>query len=239
MAGLDVEAASSPPPADPGMHSRGPGSHGSAGAHGHHGHVHGHAHGHGHGPENQEGHGPVPAPRIRTALPLLTTGGIGASPLFAEALLDRARALSREPSRDTLILVAHGSGDDLQNERWQALLETMAEHMRKVGGDKFRAIRTATWREDWPEKRAPWVEKIRAMVADASTQGGRAIVIPARTTGAGPEKKYLSGLEFDLGSGFAPHPKFVQWVEEMIGAGMAQLARDRSSAVAAVNDNGQ
>lgn len=210
MTGLDIEHASSAPAARP--------VHTAAHPQGHGGHGGGHGHGH------QGGQGP--APRIRTALPVRTVGGVGANPLFAEALLDRAQVLSRDPSRETIILVAHGSGDDAQNERWQGLLETMAEHMRKAGGDRFRAIWTATWREDWPEKRAPWVEKMRAMVADANRQGGRAIVIPARTTGEGPEKTYLSGLKFELGSGFAPHPKFVQWVEDMIGAGMAQLDRD-------------
>lgn len=229
MTGADIENKPLVP-VNAESYLRGHGAHGSTGgySHGHGGHG-----GHGHGSQG----GQSPAPRILTALPVRSVGGIGASPLFAEALLDRANALSRDPSRETVILVAHGSGDDVQNERWQGLLETMAEHMRKAGGDRFRAIRTATWREDWPEKRAPWVEKMRAMVAEANREGGRAIVIPARTTGEGPEKAYLSGLEFELGSGFAPHPKFVQWVKEMIGTGIAQLDRDRSAPAAIVSDN--
>jgi hypothetical protein len=96
--------------------------------------------------------------------------------------------------------------------------------MRREGGSEFHAIHAATWREDWPDKRGPWIEKIRGMVEDATKQGGRAIVIPARTIGEGPEKKFLSGLEYDLGSGFAPHPLFLQWMEEKINAGIAQFA---------------
>ena len=189
----------------------------------------GHGHGHGHGVAAA-----VPAPRIRTSLPIQTVGGLGSSPLFAAALLDRARTLSKNPAHDTVILVAHGSGSDHQNEQWNRKLEEIAEYMQKANGtaSEFRAIKVATWREDWPDKRAPWIEKVRAMVEEAKTQGGRAIVIPARTTGEGPEKKFLSGLEFDLGSGFAPHPMFVQWVDEQVKAGLAQFADIRNTGMA-------
>ncbi|MGH8763104.1 MAG: sirohydrochlorin chelatase, partial [Nitrosospira sp.] len=189
----------------------------------------GHGHGHGHGVAAA-----VPAPRIRTSLPIQTVGGLGSSPLFAAALLDRARTLSKNPAHDTVILVAHGSGSDHQNEQWNRKLEEIAEHMQKANGtaSEFRAIKVATWREDWPDKRAPWIEKVRAMVEEAKTHGGRAIVIPARTTGEGPEKKFLSGLEFDLGSGFAPHPMFVQWVDEQVTAGLAQFADVRNTGMA-------
>lgn len=161
--------------------------------------------------------------RIRTPLPVRTTGGIGASPLFAAALLDRVRALSKDPAKETIILVAHGSGNDQQNEQWLQILEALAAHMRSMGGNEFRTIKIATWREDWPEKRVPWIEKVRAMVKEAQKHGGRALVIPARVTGEGHEKKFLAGLEYELGSGFAPHPLFVQWVEEQIKAGIVQF----------------
>lgn len=39
----------------------------------------------------------------------------------------------------------------------------------------------------------------------------------------GHEKKFLAGLEYELGSGFAPHPLFARWVEEQIKADMVQL----------------
>ncbi len=191
----------------------------------------GHGHGHGHGAASA-----VPGSRIRTSLPIQTVGGLGSSPLFAAALLDRARALSKNPARDTVILVAHGSGSDHQNAQWNRRLEEIAEHMRKADGarDEFRAIKVATWREDWPDKRSPWIDKIRALVEEAKSGGGRAIVIPARTTGEGPEKKFLAGLEYDLGSGFAPHPMFVRWVDENVKMGLAQFADARSSGMATV-----
>ncbi|MDQ3186403.1 MAG: hypothetical protein M3Q16_08145, partial [Pseudomonadota bacterium] len=51
-------------------------------------------------------------------------------------------------------------------------------------------------------------------------------------TGEGPEKKFLAGLEYDLGSGFAPHPMFVRWVDENVKAGLAQFSDARSTGMA-------
>ncbi|MBI2505818.1 MAG: cobalamin biosynthesis protein CbiX [Candidatus Latescibacteria bacterium] len=185
--------------------------------------AHGHDHGHGHvaGP---------PGPRIRSSALLATAGGLEDHPLFARALLDRAQTLSRDPARETVILVAHGSGDDSRNAHWGHLLESLADQMRADGGAKFRAIHAATWREDWPDKREPEVAAVRRMVEEAARDGGRAIVIPARTTGQGMEEHFLKGLNFDLGVGFAPHPLFASWVEEQIQAGIAALGITRTDA---------
>lgn len=162
--------------------------------------------------------------RILTAAIVQSRGGLDDHPLFARALLARANALSQAPGRETVILTAHGASDDARNARWLKVLESLADQMRAQGGQKFRAIEVATWREDWPDKRAPWIAKVRAMVAEAGHDGGRALVIPARTNAQGPERKYLEGLDFALGEGFAPHPLFARWVEEQVQAGLAALA---------------
>jgi hypothetical protein len=150
-------------------------------------------------------------------------GGLEAHPFFAAALLDRAKALSKDPTRETIVLVAHGSGDDTTNDHWRRLLESLATQMRTNGAANFRAVRTGTWREDWPDKRAPEVAAIRKIVEDAARDGGRAIVIPARTAAQGNEREFLKGLEFELGTGFAPHPLFARWMEEQIRASVARL----------------
>jgi sirohydrochlorin ferrochelatase len=191
---------------------------GKGAAHAGHGDGHGHGHGHGHG-----GAHAGPPPRIRSASLFATEGGLEANPRFAAALLDRAQELSKEPSKETVILVAHGSGDDATNEHWRKLLGTLAERMREGDGAEFRAIHVGTWREDWPGKREPEIAAIRALVEEASRDGGRALVIPARTTAQGPEAEFLDGLTYELGSGFAPHAEFEAWFEEQIAAGVARL----------------
>jgi sirohydrochlorin ferrochelatase len=165
-----------------------------------------------------------PMPRIHTALPVATAGGLESSPLFARALLDKALSHSDDPSRETLLVVAHGVGDDERNADWMADLEALRAHMLAAEGKRFRAIEIGTWREDWPEKREPAVERIRGIVASATRDGGDVIVVPARTTGQGPAGELLEGLEFELSEGFAPHPLFVEWVESQVEAGIDKLA---------------
>lgn len=172
-----------------------------------------HAHaGHGHG---DHGHAAGPVPRIRSSAVLMSAGGLDDHPLFAKALVERAKELSRDPSKEPVILTAHGTNDDARNAEWIALLESIAGKMRAHGGGAFRDIRVATWREDWPDKREPWVARVRGWVEQAGKDAD-VIVIPARTNGTGPEASLLSGLKFRLGSGFAPHPLFAAWVEEQV-----------------------
>jgi sirohydrochlorin ferrochelatase len=176
-------------------------------------------------------HGEARAPaRIRTAAVMATTGGLEDDPLFAEALLARAQSLSRDPSRETVILVAHGDGDDDRDAHWREILASLAERMREMGGGRFRAIRSSTWREDWPEKREVAAELVRSLVRDASADGGRALVIPARTLGQGPERRLLEGLSFELGEGFAPLPLFARWAAKEVAAAIAQESKAREEA---------
>jgi sirohydrochlorin ferrochelatase len=173
---------------------------------------------------DDHGHGTGAPLRIHTAAIVRSAGGVEDHPLFAQALLERARALSKDPVRETVILTAHGSGDDARNARWIEVLESLAKQMRARGGQTFRAIHIATWREDWPGKREPWIAKTRAMVEEATGDGGRALVIPARTNAQGPERVFLKGLSFELGEGFAPYPLFARWVEEQVKNGISAIA---------------
>ena len=184
---------------------------GKAGGHGGHGHGHG-----GHGPR-------VPPKRIRSAATMTTLGGLEDSPLFAEALADRVREISEEPSRETVILLAHGIGSDTRNAHWLELLGSLTEQMQQHLDGEYRGFEYGTWREDWPDARKEWVPKIRGMVEDASAGDGRALVIPARTNGTGPSTELLEGYEYTLGRGFAPHPLFADWVEGQIEQGIERL----------------
>lgn len=204
LLGADVEAGEAAPAAQMAEHDSG---------HGHHG--------------SHAGHGMATGlpQRIATPAVLLTAGGLDDHPLFARALLDRALALSRDPQRETIILTAHGTDDDARNARWLTTLESLAQRMRANGGERFRAIRAGTWREDWPDKSEAWVPRIRGWVEDAA-RDGTAIVIPARTNGTGPEKHLLAGLDYRLGSGFAPHPLFARWLQEQVDAAVAAAPRN-------------
>ena len=162
-------------------------------------------------------------PRIRSVLPMVTVGGVEDDALFAKALLSNARSVSRQPSTETVILVAHGQGEDAANQQWIDLLDSLAAQIRADGGDQFRAIRYATWREDWPDKNKVAVEQVRAMIEDAQRDGGRALIVPARINGRGAADRFLPGLEFGWSQGFAQTPYFAQWFEQEITRGVGKL----------------
>src|SRR3546814_17377083 len=60
----------------------------------------------------------APEPRIRAAIPMTTVGGLEDAPLFAQALLARARALSTAPARATVVLVGPGAGHASADPHW-------------------------------------------------------------------------------------------------------------------------
>lgn len=174
--------------------------------------------------------------RIVTPLELHTLGGIEDSPHLAAALADRIAAISEDPSRETVILVAHGAARDEDNDRWLGLLGNVAAAIDERTGGRYRDIRVDTWREDWPGKREAAVARIREMVRDADEEG-TALVIPVRTVGRGPAAEYLAGLDFREGTGFAPHPAFTEWLRETIDRGIATVTRPGGNAVAAPPPN--
>ena len=168
--------------------------------------------------------GMAPPSRIHSASIFTTVGGIENHPLFARGLLERARELSTDPSNETVLLLGHGAGADEDNQRWLDNLESIAAQMHEQG-DGFADIRWANWREDWPQYRDAEEANIMAMVQEEEDLGRTVIVIPARTTLSGPEPDQLG--EFNhvrIGTGFAPHPLFAQWVGEQLNEGVALLS---------------
>ncbi len=172
----------------------------------------GHAHNAGHGGHSMEFW------KIQTeATFALSTQGLAEAEAMASVLLDRARTLSRDPEREDVLILAHGPGDDAENERWIAHIDARAEAIRD--SLPFRRVRVMTLREDWPEKREQAELQIREFVEQASKNGGTAIVIPFRVHGFGPYKRVLEGLDYVAdGRGLIPHPAITRWIAEQIKA---------------------
>lgn len=165
--------------------------------------------------------------RLRTTALVVTEGGLGDSPLFARAMLERAKALSDNPEKDTVIVVAHGKDSGTANQQWLNVLNSLTTQMKAMGGDQFKDILYQTWQEDWEDKRGARIESVLAKVNAANESGGTAIIIPARTTGEGRSRSFLKSAEFKAGKGFAPHPLFVEWVEQQFLRGTETLDQTR------------
>jgi sirohydrochlorin cobaltochelatase len=181
----------------------GHGGHGAKGAPGAHG-----GHG-GHGEHKME----APQPINPKAVIRMSRDGVGDSPLVDTILVDRVKTLSTNPAEETVLILAHGPGDDAENERWLASMKKRMEVLSTVGS--FRTIEVETLREDWPEKRAAAEQRIRAIVQRGNENGGRVIVVPFRISGFGPYTQVLEGLTYVADKrGFLPHPIMTRWIEE-------------------------
>lgn len=148
--------------------------------------------------------------------------GLVDSPEMGEVLAARAHALSKDPKKEDVLILAHGPGDDAENARW---LEKMGERAATVQkAQPFRRVQVMTLREDWPEKREAATRAVRDYVQRAGTEGGTAIVIPYRVQGFGPYAKTLDGLTYvSDGKGLVPHAQVAAWVQREADALRAEL----------------
>ena len=185
------------------------------------------------GHEGHEGHGGGHAMgfwRIDSdARFALSDEGLAAAPEMGAVLAARARALSRDPAGESVLILAHGPGDDDENERWLRLIDERAEAVRALA--PFRAVRVETLREDWPDKRVAAEARVRAFVADAAANQGRAIVIPYRVAGFGPYARVLDGLSYEADQrGLVPSGEVRNWVRRQAETLRAELARSSAAA---------
>jgi hypothetical protein len=169
-----------------------------------------HAHGASHGDHSME-FWRVPTEASFT----LSTEGLAESQAMGAVLADRARALSRDPRREDVLILAHGPGDDTENERWMANIDARAQAVRDAF--PFRRVQVMTLREDWPDKRTDAERRIRTFVGSARDDGITTLVIPFRVQGFGPYAEVLDGLEYVAdGQGLVPHAAVTDWIAGQI-----------------------
>ncbi len=144
---------------------------------------------------------------------VLSTEGVADSPLVDEILVDRVRALSKDPSRESVLFLAHGPGDDGENERWLTRMRARVAKVSDLG--TFRAVQWETLREDWPDKRVAAEQRINRFMEAQSRDGSVVIVIPFRVAGFGPYREVLQNHQYvSDGRGFCPHPNMTRWIEQ-------------------------
>ena len=168
-----------------------------------------------------------PVGRLKTTALVVTEGGLEDSDLFAQAMLEKAKALSENRAKETVIVVAHGKGTEHANQQWMKVLDSLVTKMKANGGDEFNAIHYQTWQEDWDDKRGERINAVLKLVNEANKKGGSTIIIPARTTGKGRASSFLKDVNYKAGTGFAPHPLFSKWVEQQIIRGVETVKKTR------------
>lgn len=172
--------------------------------------------GHGSGESGQAHHSIVPSsehpmePIPTTSSLALTPHGLYDADEIGEIVVERVRTLSREPSRESVLVLAHGEGDDDVNSEWVQQIERITRGIQAIG--PFSAVRVETLREDWSDKRKPAEKRIRQFVLEGDKKGD-VLVIPFRLFGFGPYRKVLEGLEYRAdGVGLLPHQEVTNWL---------------------------
>jgi sirohydrochlorin cobaltochelatase len=147
----------------------------------------------------------------------LSNEGLANATEMGSVLVERVRPLSRDPRRETVLVLAHGPEDDAENERWIREIDARAQALRAHA--PFRRVVVETLREDWPEKRAASEARIRALAAEAAQGGGQLIVLPYRVTGFGPYARVLEGITYAADrQGLLPSPQVERWVRRQAEA---------------------
>lgn len=170
---------------------------------------------------------------------VLSAEGLANAPEMGAVLAERARGLSRDATRESVLILAHGPEDDAENQRWIAAINDRADAVRTAA--PFHTVTVMTLREDWPEKRSQSETAIRDFVRNAGRDGGRAIIIPYRVQGFGPYAKVLEGLDYvSDGRGLLPSDAVQNWVRRQaealrgdLVAGLPTTDTSRSDALTA------
>ena len=159
--------------------------------------------------------GLIPA-QIRSSSIINTFGGYEEDNLIAGIFLDRIKEVSKNPTKETIILLAHGSDNDKAEALRKNKMQNHIDWLQKQFKPPFAKITDMVLREDWPEKRENALKEIRKIIGKGN-ETGKVIIISNRLYGSGPYKHFLKGLNFDMNSkGLAPHPNLTTWLEKGI-----------------------
>lgn len=173
---------------------------------------------HGHGGHDAD-HKPDPSfnptTPVKSPVPIRMKSALGRHPLVADILLSRTLEISREPSREVVVLVAHGPVTDESNAKWVEDMVVLAQRMGQ--SSKFKRIEYLTVRDDAPPPiRDKAAAELRAVVTKATGEGARVLIVPLLLSYGGIEqgiKKRLEGLDYVISNrALLPDDRRIEWV---------------------------
>ena len=154
------------------------------------------------------------------------TPALDAHPILADILSDRARALSRDPSTERLVIVAHGPNGDTDADRWMGVIRDLGVQVQSRV--PFREIDVRLLRDDAP---TPVKDQALAALRDSVASraaSGRVVVVPLLL---GPGRvvdqipTVLTGLEYLWdGRPVLPDSRIADWVMSQVERVLAQQA---------------
>lgn len=155
---------------------------------------------------------------LRLKVPVVMGKALDDDPLVSDIMLERALSLSRNPSQETVVLVAHGPVSDEDAAQWLGAMERIDETVKTEGA--FKDVLSALMRDDAPAAiKGEASRQFREAVRKASEES-RVLVVPLLIASGGVEQKIpklLSGLSYAYdGQALLPHPKLSQWLARQV-----------------------
>lgn len=175
-----------------------------------------------HGPQH---HHELPTPvEFQGEIVISQTALLDASEM-GEVLAMNALSLSDSSGNESVLIIAHGAGDDAVNDEWLLKLDQLSDTVRETG--LFRSVAVHSLREDWKEKRSKSEAGIRGFVEEHSEDNSRVIVLPFRLFGFGPYAEVLEGLSYESnGIGLLPNLNVSTWIERTAEELFVELTQD-------------
>jgi sirohydrochlorin ferrochelatase len=182
------------------------------------------SHGSGHGAKGADPHAGHAAPAVdgttpvKSPVPIRMTAALNDHPVVADILATRARSIGKNPSSESLIIVAHGPTEEDDNRRWLAdmasLSTRLAEHENFASVD-YMTVRDDAAKPVWEKAKA----ELRAIVEKRTAEGRRVLIVPLLISFGGIEKglrERLDGLTYTMAdAGLMPDDRLAGWVLAM------------------------
>jgi sirohydrochlorin ferrochelatase len=173
-------------------------------------------------PTGHEGHATADGTSpVKSPVPIRMTQALNDHPVVAEILASRARSISKDPSGEAIVIVAHGPNGDEDNRRWLSDMASIAGRIARA--ERFAAVDYATLRDDAPKPvRDQATAELRQVVGTRIAEGRRVLIVPLLVSFGGIERglrERLEGLPYALpDAGLVPDERLVTWILSMAGA---------------------
>lgn len=138
-------------------------------------------------------------------------------PFAAEILLERTVEISRAPSKEIVVLVAHGPTTEKAETLWLRSMWTLSSYVKEKGGFKDATVATIMFGAA-PEIKDKANKEFRELVEEKGKEGD-VLVMPCVLAPGGIEDKVkdqLKGLKFRFGKPYLPHPNVTKWLRAVI-----------------------
>ena len=152
---------------------------------------------------------------VKSPVPVRMTSALNDHPIVADILASRARAISREPAREALVVVAHGPNEEDDNRRWLADMGSLAARLKQT--ERFPSLEYLTLRDDAPMPvRDAATEQLREIVQREVSAGRRVLIVTLLISFGGIERglrERLEGLPYTMAeAALMPDDRLATWV---------------------------